>query len=1009
MKSNLPKKITHIVFLISCISILFSSKAFGQAPTVSSFSPTTITQRTSVVITGTNFTGATAVRFGGTNAASYTVVSPTQIRAIVNTGTTGVVSVVNSSGTGNSSATATYITPAGTASTAAVTRVISDFGGFWSSIATSSSAALQPNTRHNLTAFRYNGVVYSTNVDDTSLTTNGVAFTPAVFKALSSDGITGSTPTNAGNSNLIVLGSMVDGNATSGIFTSPAVAGLTVRDVLIDGINGLDLGTGVTNLNNNSVMAFDVSNITSSSLTDNTPDILITQIASPSSTVDIYSFVDSSGNVIGNPVGADLSAIAAVGTCRLDLFSLPVNTPYSTAVPSGTWGSNETRDIRLVAFKFSDFGINSSNASSIAKFKIMPGGDSDPAFIAYNAGSFGIEMPVITINPVSQFICVGASGPITFTVTATGSGLTYQWKKNNVNIPGATASTYTIASPTGVDIASYSVVVSNSSGSAIGTATLSAGGGTSEWNGTTWVGGVPGITSNIVFSGNYTSTGNLTGCNCIVNPSASVSILTNHTLRLQNELTVQSGGSFVLNNSASLVQVNDAAINTGAISMVRRTQPMKRLDYTYWSSPVSPQTLFNLSPATMADKYYRFDTAIDNWVSVPSATQMQKGVGYIVRAPQSFSTTVPSTYTATMSGIPNNGQISVPVSRGAAKSNLLGNPYPSGLNADLFLGDPANTSVIGGTIYLWTHSTVPNSSGQYADGDYAKWNLTGPVKATSPTSQLPTGVIASGQSFFVEGAVGTGSGNAIFKNNMRVGAGNSDFHRNPNADAGTIQKNRLWLNLENTDGVFNQVLVGYITNATDDLDRSFDGKVFGGSSTFLYSIVEDTQLAIQGRAIPFKDSDVVRLGYQTTAAGNLKIALEQFDGLFDNQNIYLRDNLLNIDHDLKATPYNFATQQGTFENRFEVVYQSEALGVKNPVLNANSIVIYKNNKNIVINSSLSEISEVRIFDIQGRLIYESQNINSNEKVISNLFAAEQVLIVQVQNAEGAKVSKKLIF
>lgn len=77
-------------------------------PTVSSFTPTSGFAGSSIVITGTNFTGVTAVQFGGTNAASFTVDNSTQITAVVGVGTTGTVSVTNANGTGTSAGTYTF-------------------------------------------------------------------------------------------------------------------------------------------------------------------------------------------------------------------------------------------------------------------------------------------------------------------------------------------------------------------------------------------------------------------------------------------------------------------------------------------------------------------------------------------------------------------------------------------------------------------------------------------------------------------------------------------------------------------------------------------------------------------------------------------------------------------------------------------------------------------------------------------------------------------------------------
>jgi glucose/arabinose dehydrogenase len=80
--------------------------------------------------------------------------------------------------------------------------------------------------------------------------------------------------------------------------------------------------------------------------------------------------------------------------------------------------------------------------------------------IAYAGGS---SLPVITNQPES--ITVAEGNNAMFSVSATGTGLTYQWRKNGNNINGANAATYTISSVTTANAGSYSVVVSNSSGS----------------------------------------------------------------------------------------------------------------------------------------------------------------------------------------------------------------------------------------------------------------------------------------------------------------------------------------------------------------------------------------------------------------------------------------------------------------------------------------------------------------------------------------------------------------
>ncbi len=68
------------------------------------------------------------------------------------------------------------------------------------------------------------------------------------------------------------------------------------------------------------------------------------------------------------------------------------------------------------------------------------------------------ETPVITNQPKNVTVCKGSLA--TFSVTASGTDISYQWKKNNVNIDGATQSTYSIPSVGDADAGTYTVSVS---------------------------------------------------------------------------------------------------------------------------------------------------------------------------------------------------------------------------------------------------------------------------------------------------------------------------------------------------------------------------------------------------------------------------------------------------------------------------------------------------------------------------------------------------------------------
>jgi len=87
-----------------------SAYTYQAAPTVTSVTPDAgrSNQTQSVTITGTDFTGATAVTFGGVAATSVSVVGPTSITCTTPTGTAGATSVQVTTPAGSGSASAYF-------------------------------------------------------------------------------------------------------------------------------------------------------------------------------------------------------------------------------------------------------------------------------------------------------------------------------------------------------------------------------------------------------------------------------------------------------------------------------------------------------------------------------------------------------------------------------------------------------------------------------------------------------------------------------------------------------------------------------------------------------------------------------------------------------------------------------------------------------------------------------------------------------------------------------------
>lgn len=403
---------TIILLLGFCVC---SVLCYAQ-PSISGFSPLSAASGMTLTINGTNFTGATAVSFGGTAAASFTVVSATKITAVVAAGSSGAVQVT---------------TPAGNATRSgfiyiSTSRIITDFGGFWESTTASPNATI-PDSSHMLLAFTFYGTTYSTGVNDAALSSRGAAFTAGNFRALPVAGITGVT---ASTNTYLALSKKADGSAN--VANTPAVSGYSIMSVLSDGVKGLDLGTGVTNLPGSAVLTFQISNIDGTKILDSEPDIILTQIAQPVTGNDIYSFIDGSGNVVGASFSQNMTLLPKFGSYDLDLFNLTPNTPYNYATAYSAFATNTNREVRLVAIRLSDFGITPSNVAQVKALRVTPSGNSDYAFVAYNANAINLS-PNITQNTTATHTTICTDGTAVMSVlsaAAADGALSYSWEQS---------------------------------------------------------------------------------------------------------------------------------------------------------------------------------------------------------------------------------------------------------------------------------------------------------------------------------------------------------------------------------------------------------------------------------------------------------------------------------------------------------------------------------------------------------------------------------------------------
>ncbi len=548
---------------------------------------------------------------------------------------------------------------------------------------------------------------------------------------------------------------------------------------------------------------------------------------------------------------------------------------------------------------------------------------------------------------------------------------------------------------------------------------------------------IPNVANDPIIGGtNYCGL----GLNLAINTDAILNITATNALKITDVINVNPTGTIIVQDDASIVQINNVP-NTGNIQY-RRAANVRRQDYVYWSSPVTSFASNAVSPGTSLGYQYKWTPTIasnigefGNWAFANET--MVLGKGYCLRAPDSFSLSTPTSYTANFVGVPNNGNISTPISRGNYNTagtystgvsttpgtrdddnwNLVGNPYPSAIHAIKFLTLNPN---IAGFVNIWTHGSLPSSATadpfynnyayNYTPTDYITYNSTG----TSTPAGF-NGYIGGGQGFFISMLhAGATTQNLNFDNTLRrdVPTGNTynndQFFKttNKNSDTDELERHRIWFDLVTPSGTSARSLLGYVENATDENDRLFDAFSNEKLSFNIFSLIEDEKMLIQGRKLPFDENDKVAIGVSIPQDGLYKIALGAVDGLFleTKQNIYLEDKLLNVIFNLKEAPYSFMGNKGTSKDRFILRYTKSAT-IKEVT---NQLTVYDNNV-LTVESSKFKIKDVVIFDTLGKLLLNKNNINNKDYQISNLNRTNSMLIVKVTLEDSLQEIRKIIY
>ncbi|GAA4299465.1 T9SS type A sorting domain-containing protein [Aestuariibaculum suncheonense] len=480
---------------------------------------------------------------------------------------------------------------------------------------------------------------------------------------------------------------------------------------------------------------------------------------------------------------------------------------------------------------------------------------------------------------------------------------------------------------------------------------------------------------------------------------------------IETEDNVTINGTFNLLGEAQLIQNHrNISSNSGTGYLSIKQQGTSNLyNYNYWSAPVNRNGFWKIaylednsgvitfkggydadpttSPISLSKYWlYTFNGTSGNyysWKKVYPNTNISPGLGYTMKG--SGSVTNEQEYV--FKGIPNDGEYNFNVSSG--NGILLGNPYPSALDADQFILE--NLSVIDGTLSFWDQFETNSSHilAQYQAG-YAKYNLMMAIPATAlsglisskgtTSKPLPTNYIDVGQAFFVNV---NNSGVLNFNNGQRAFAketlNETVFYKTSSKSKAAVitdERPKIWFSFGLPQGYTKFIGLGYDIRATYGYDKGFDTETSISQDNLLWQ-TEDKTLSIQALPELNKD-DVLPLSIKIKTNGAYTFSIYKMEHIPDDLNIFLVDHVENTYYNLRENDVDLILNSGTPADRFSIAFKEDTTLSTYQFSEKKIYATYdKNTESLKLHNLPADASALNIYNAVGQLITTARRDSSN--------------------------------
>lgn len=517
--------------------------------------------------------------------------------------------------------------------------------------------------------------------------------------------------------------------------------------------------------------------------------------------------------------------------------------------------------------------------------------------------------------------------------------------------------------------------------------------------------------------------------------------------------------SIYLRNEGQLLQGREDEINTGN-GMLSVFQEGKATTYTYnyWGSPVKnssssiqfgnilyePLTKTESRLAIKTSNYngYANPLTISNrwiyklsgreysdWEYIGVNFDLKPGEGFTMKGVDGVNTHIRlygvennpgGEQRYDFRGTPNTGTISLDIVKD--KVLLVGNPYPSALDLNLFLQENINTT---GIAYFWDSKPVASHYLQDYEGGYGAYS-----PALGRNGYVPpvfhkfdnageisgnTGVTGNyyarayspiGQGFLLEGLQ---TGKVFFKNRYReFQKENPEFSEFKTSfqDQDPKEIAVIRINAEFKNKYTRQLLLAFHPTSTAKVDRAMDAKNLSGLETDIGFLHENEKYIIDVRPGPAN----IPLEINTPVSTEVTFSLAE--NINFNENVFLWDSEINVYYNLKNQQVTVPVTQGNFSGTYWITFTSGEVQTENKPVFYNQYKIFQNNPyhraeiNVPVTSTPKTIG---VYDTGGRKLREIKG-NTNEfyyEIPTGNFT-RGIYIVKIISHDGTIVSKKVI-